>query len=243
MRDSYPNRLLDEHIDLPDRGVVLDRFRRLVIHREDVTADFVTGVGHGSVPQEQAPAEPAAEPAPEAAVQEPGDVAPDPDPEDAAAEPAGGEGWSEDKWPDNSQLEGASPEPEVERTPDEVPTLVDMRFAHLPEVVEDGGLGSEFPTVLEMPAIKSPIRADYEVPTPSEVSTEPTMDAVTGGDADGKRVSETAWFMAAQSPEALAQGEGEPGDFDEQAKMTSRYESHEELPNEVRRGFSLEVDD
>ena len=100
----------------------------------------------------------------------------------------------------------------------------------------------EKPTELNLPVVSDEDlagvmdRAD-DVPAPNVpgVAVPPPAGAAKakGG------FSETAWFMAAVTPEQLAESEGEALDFVSQELMTERYETDEQLPPELRRGYSL----
>ena len=94
------------------------------------------------------------------------------------------------------------------------------------------------PTVV-MDAVTPEMLADMisqdEAPAP-KLSAE-SMPAAAGPGEPG--FSETAWFMAAVTPEQLAEAEGEALDYSEQDIMTDRYRVTEKLPDEVRKDFSL----
>jgi len=72
---------------------------------------------------------------------------------------------------------------------------------------------------------------DSKVPGPDQA----------GVSEEDREFSETAWFMAAVSPELLE--DGEALDYSEQDRLTSRYEVSRRLPTDARKGFSLEVVD
>ena len=109
------------------------------------------------------------------------------------------------------------------------------------EVPED-----DKPTVLNMPAISEELLEDVlskhdepEEPKVSAPAPSPPAPETSSRSDGSAKFSETAWFMAAVTPEQLAESEGEALDYAQQDRMTERYETDERLPDEVRRGFSL----
>ncbi len=82
----------------------------------------------------------------------------------------------------------------------------------------------EKPTRIDIPALQQ-----ASAPTPKAPPVE-----------DYSEVSATRWFMAAIDPADLAQNEGEALDYNTLDDMTDRYTAKEELPDSVRREFSLE---
>jgi len=104
----------------------------------------------------------------------------------------------------------------------EMAALADATIMDLPVVQLDGG--DDNATRLDTPAVA----------LNNEKSDEPAPK-----DPGDQRFSETAWFMAAVSPEQLATSEGEPTDFTEQERMTEAYETETPLPDEVRKEYSL----
>ena len=117
--------------------------------------------------------------------------------------------------------------PIVDATPTEGKTvemtsLAGATIMDMPVVEIDGG--DDNTTQLDVPAVV--------------LDAEKSNDAAPK-DAGDQRFSETAWFMAAVSPEQLATSEGEPTDFTEQERMTEAYETETPLPDEVRKEYSL----
>lgn len=108
----------------------------------------------------------------------------------------------------------------------------DDTIAEIPAVGMDDNDGKA--TVLDAPAITQEDLDDAPAAKKTEGETAP--------DSSDPRFSETAWFMAAVSPEQLAEGEGEPTDFTEQERMTEAYETENALPDEVRKEYSLTMD-
>ena len=108
-----------------------------------------------------------------------------------------------------------------------------------PEAVPD----TEKPTVLSVPAVSAQMLEEM-LDRPDDISApKVTAPPSGGGQAPGDAgFSETAWFMAAVSPEQLAESEGEALSYTEQDIMTERYEVGERLPDEVRKDFSLTMD-
>ena len=117
-----------------------------------------------------------------------------------------------------STVDGA---PAEEKTV-EIASLADATIMDLPVVKIDGGDANA--TRLDTPAV---------------VSNNEKSDEPAPRDPGDQRFSETAWFMAAVSPEQLATSEGEPTDFTEQERMTEAYETETPLPEEVRKEYSL----
>lgn len=111
--------------------------------------------------------------------------------------------------------------PAAEKTA-ELRSLADATAIDMPVVEIDGDARNA--TRLDVPAVVLPAEK-----TPAPVPK----------DAGDQRFSETAWFMAAVSPEQLATSEGEPADFTEQERMTEAYETETPLPEEVRKEYSL----
>ena len=96
-------------------------------------------------------------------------------------------------------------------------------------------------TLIETPALTDDDLQgdDTELNDPAD-ALDSTPDSKPSGDSPPPdRFSETAWFMAAVSPEQLAESEGEPQDFNEQERMTEAYETDEPLPDGVRKEYSL----
>ena len=108
----------------------------------------------------------------------------------------------------------------------------DDTIAEIPAVVMDVNDGKA--TVIDAPAVT---QEDLDADDPAKGT-----EGETAPDSSDPRFSETAWFMAAVSPEQLAEGEGEPTDFTEQERMTEAYETEDSLPEEVRKEYSLTLD-
>ena len=111
------------------------------------------------------------------------------------------------------------------------PTLVTQRLdPQRSTTVQNDGKGPRIPTVDD-------VIGDYDraIAAQSQPAERPT-------DKAPRKVSETAWFMAAADPQTM--GDGVPRDFDEQAQLTDRYSYTEgDMPDEVRKGYSLNVSD
>ena len=70
------------------------------------------------------------------------------------------------------------------------------------------------------------------------VAASPDPDWTEGSrDAAPRTFSETAWFMAGVHPEHIR--EGTPEDFTDQAVRSAEYEAGQDLPDAVRRKYSL----
>ena len=136
MQDTYPIRLLDDNADLPDRGDVMDRFRKLVMGQDD---DLIPK----RAPRGAVEPEPEPEPEPDTAATAPED--------EPAADPTHEElPGSTDEPTEAADVEAATEEQEAPRT------IVGMpAFTLLPEDAPAGG--SEAPTVMSMPAFDLPI--------------------------------------------------------------------------------------
>ena len=90
-----------------------------------------------------------------------------------------------------------------------------------------------------MPVSRAPQATRAETPKATKKSKK-------GGKKDDKKdakFSETAWFMQAVTPESLAEAEGEALSYAEQDSMTDRYRTEERLPDEVRKDFSLTMNE
>lgn len=98
---------------------------------------------------------------------------------------------------------------------------------------------SEKPTVV-MPALTE--SAIQKMLAQEEVKEPAIPHDQTLPDGHEKAFSETAWFMQAVTPEALAEAEGEAMTHTEADIMTDRYRTQETLPDEVRREYSLSAD-
>ena len=274
MKATYPIRLLDQNDQLPERAIVLERFRRLVIDGTDITEpSHEEPAAPADEPDVEVPADepeaeadaPADEPEAEAEAEPPADApeaeaeaeppADEPqafvedDPEAAADEPEGDEPAEE---PEADGTEDVSPE---RRARAEAPTIVSMNVAEIMAAADDepepesesraepepeahaDRYDSEAPTIMEMSS-DAIIAAAMAAEAAKEVASD---DPSSEGGSDGRKVSETAWFMAAVSPEAME--DGAVTDFDDQDRRTESYSKKEELPDAVRKGFSLEVEE
>jgi hypothetical protein len=143
--------------------------------------------------------------------------------------------------------EGPSPEDD----PHEAPTRME-----LPAITEAllGEASSHAPSVANEPTIEvAPVtprpRAvvrpsspanPIAIPTkPAPITPAPDRDPAPSGDSSKREFSETAWFLAAVSPEQLGETEGEATSFSEQDIMTERYTPAGRLPTGLRKSFSL----
>ena len=93
-------------------------------------------------------------------------------------------------------------------------------------------------TVEELPAVEPRVslrRKPESASAPERRVVEPYEAPVD----DSRKFSETAWFLAAVSPEQLGETEGEATSFEEADAMTQRYERAGKLPKDVRQSFSL----
>ena len=253
MESSYPIRLLAQNSRLPRAALVMERFRRLTTRSGDLDE---TWGAQGEALAAQLPDYPPA-------------YAADTYEELPAAQSFFGssagfsEATTEESLPavrvtqDFPALmdDGPMTEPDLPAIADEDPSG-ELTWSRLPEG------GSEAPTELAMPAISDEQLAAYEAdfhaaptvmnlpavdlpeladPDPPRDEDLPFSDAPTAPAEGGERkVRITNWFLAAVSPEAMAEAEGEAVDFVESERMTSRYTSKEELPEAVRKGYSLE---
>jgi len=103
-----------------------------------------------------------------------------------------------------------------------------------PTVVVPALSASDLADVLDAPDVDAPTVAGGAIKSPAGDN-----DA---NPASGRAFSETAWFMVAVTPEALADAEGEAHSFSDSDLMTDRYRTEERLPEEVRKDFSLGTD-
>ena len=130
----------------------------------------------------------------------------------------------------------------------EIPALAETAVGPAVVPVETPSLSaSEAPTRLDLPAVQVPGDVDRSTDNPAvpaagqtpPESAQPERSAPPSS-GEARRFSETAWFMAAVDDE-LAEGEAQS--FSEQELMTERYASRESLPRELRKGFSLTLDE
>ncbi len=102
---------------------------------------------------------------------------------------------------------------------------------------------AEAQTVLELPVVSEADLAALEAleAPPAECLTRIEIPQMEEPPATEQRFSETAWFMSAVSEE-LSEGPVEAQDYNDMDEMTRRYERPRTLPGDVRREFSLEVE-
>jgi hypothetical protein len=93
---------------------------------------------------------------------------------------------------------------------------------------------------IAVPGAPTPINPARSKPAPARTTPPKAPDPSHDSDSSKRGFSETAWFLAAVSPEQLGETEGEATSFSEQDIMTERYAPTQRLPSGLRKSFSLE---